>query len=121
MEVWRIAGVIDKGKSPECFIIGSAAGRSIANIRGIVVGTGRKSAIERIASVGNQVIGGRNSGNTRRLVNICSGIVETYHIEQASELKQEWFSGKENVGVTTGASTPYNLINGVVEKIKNEF
>ena len=38
------------------------------------------------------VIGGRNSANTGRLVEVCQaeGAV-THHIETAAELKKEWF------------------------------
>ncbi|MBW2984296.1 4-hydroxy-3-methylbut-2-enyl diphosphate reductase [Candidatus Woesearchaeota archaeon] len=67
------------------------------------------------------VVGGYNSGNTRRLAGICSGIVETRHIEQASELKKEWFAGKKQVGLTAGASTPDLSMDKVIERIKNEF
>ena len=82
----------------------------------------QKHAIELAKEVNLMVvIGGHNSGNTRRLVDICSNIVETHHIEQASELKPEWFSGKSNVGVAAGASTPHRLINEVMERIKDEF
>ncbi len=67
------------------------------------------------------VIGGRNSGNTRRLFEICSAIVESYYIERASELDPNWFSGKKIAGVTAGASTPQELVDEVMERIRNEF
>jgi len=60
------------------------------------------------------VIGGRNSGNTRRLFDICKKIIPTYHIETKSELKKEMFKGKEIIGITAGASTPVDSINQVV-------
>ena len=65
------------------------------------------------------VIGGYNSANTKRLEDICNKIVETKHIESADELDEKWFSGKENVGVTAGASTPESVIKEVVDKIGN--
>ena len=64
------------------------------------------------------VIGGKNSGNTRRLAEICSEIVKTHHIESAKELKKEWFKGKEKVGLTAGASTPDFLIEDAVAVLK---
>lgn len=67
------------------------------------------------------VIGGYNSANTKRLAQICSKIVNTKHIETADELKKGWFDNKKHVGVTAGASTPYWIINKVLEVIKNEF
>ena len=65
------------------------------------------------------VIGGYNSANTKRLEDICSKIVDTKHIESADELDEKWFSGKENIGVTAGASTPESVIKEVVDKIGN--
>ncbi|MBW2974287.1 4-hydroxy-3-methylbut-2-enyl diphosphate reductase [Candidatus Woesearchaeota archaeon] len=64
------------------------------------------------------VIGGYNSANTRSLASICSGITETRHIENADELRKEWFEGKENIGVSAGASTPENVIREVIDRIK---
>ncbi|MEZ0323335.1 MAG: 4-hydroxy-3-methylbut-2-enyl diphosphate reductase [Hydrogenothermaceae bacterium] len=65
------------------------------------------------------IIGGKHSGNTQRLAQISKTLnPNTYHIETADELKEEWFEGKENIGVSAGASTPDWIINEVVEKIK---
>lgn len=65
------------------------------------------------------VIGGYNSANTKRLRDICSKITETRHIERADELRKEWFKGKEEVGVSAGASTPDKVIKEVIENIKS--
>ena len=67
------------------------------------------------------VVGGYNSGNTRRLAKLCSEFVETKHIEIADELKKEWFKKREIIGVTGGASTPDWIIHDVIERIENEF
>lgn len=66
------------------------------------------------------VVGGRNSSNTLRLAELCSRIIPTYHIESASELRREWFSGAGCVGVTAGASTPENMVMEVVAALENE-
>lgn len=68
------------------------------------------------------VIGGFNSANTKRLVEVCleSGAKHTYHIEKPEELKSEWFVGMKKVGVTAGASTPNWLIEGVIKRM-SEF
>ncbi|HTB21896.1 MAG TPA: 4-hydroxy-3-methylbut-2-enyl diphosphate reductase [bacterium] len=66
------------------------------------------------------VIGGYNSSNTHKLAEVAAarlGADNTHHIETAQELKQEWFEGKQHVGVTAGASTPDYLIKEVVEAI----
>jgi 4-hydroxy-3-methylbut-2-enyl diphosphate reductase len=53
------------------------------------------------------VAGGKNSGNTRRLAEVCreAGAC-VYHIETAAELRPEWFAGVKTAGITAGASTP---------------
>ena len=65
------------------------------------------------------VVGGRNSGNTTRLAQLCSQVCErTYHIERACELKAEWFAGAQSVGITAGASTPEEQIILVEEALE---
>ncbi len=65
------------------------------------------------------IIGGRHSGNTNRLAQISRSLnPNTYHIEKADELKEEWFKDVKTVGVSAGASTPDWIINDVVERIK---
>lgn len=65
------------------------------------------------------VVGGHNSGNTKRLTEICQARnPRTHHVETASELQGEWFSGATVVGVTAGASTPDVQIKGVIEAIE---
>lgn len=65
------------------------------------------------------VIGGHNSANTKHLAEVCklAGSV-TYHIENVSELKEEWLKGKHKVGITAGASTPEWIIKEVLKKLK---
>ena len=65
------------------------------------------------------IIGGKHSGNTNRLAQISRSLnPNTYHIEKADELKEEWFDNIKSVGVSAGASTPDWIIKDVVEKIK---
>lgn len=59
------------------------------------------------------VVGGRQSSNTNRLVEIASLYTECYHLEDAAELKKEWFNGVEKVGIAAGASTPERSIQEV--------
>ncbi|MGA2090287.1 MAG: 4-hydroxy-3-methylbut-2-enyl diphosphate reductase [Endomicrobiales bacterium] len=63
------------------------------------------------------VIGGKNSGNTRRLAQICSACTPTHHIETEKELKAGWFTRAKNVGLTAGASTPDWIIDRVANAI----
>jgi len=65
------------------------------------------------------VIGGRDSANTRHLAEICANTgVATYHIEAADELDLSWIRGRQHIGVTAGASTPDEVINEIVLKLK---
>ncbi|MFZ5428046.1 MAG: 4-hydroxy-3-methylbut-2-enyl diphosphate reductase [Thermodesulfobacteriota bacterium] len=60
------------------------------------------------------VVGGRDSGNTRRLAKVAEAQgVPCVHVEIADELPIEDLSGKALVGLTAGASTPKDIIDGV--------
>ena len=66
------------------------------------------------------VIGGFNSSNTKKLVHVCTEKgVEAHHIESFHQLNQEWFIGKQHVGITAGTSTPEDIINQVHSEILN--
>lgn len=65
------------------------------------------------------VVGGRNSANTKRLVEICREMrPRTFHIEVALEIEPSWLDGAETIGITSGASTPNWVIQEVIEKIE---
>ncbi|MCF8106958.1 MAG: 4-hydroxy-3-methylbut-2-enyl diphosphate reductase [Desulfohalobiaceae bacterium] len=64
------------------------------------------------------VVGGYNSGNTRRLSQVVAGVgVESIHIEQPGELPQEKLRSAAKIGLTAGASTPRSLIDVVYRKL----
>ena len=65
------------------------------------------------------VIGGHSSANTKRLAEACSRIVETHLVETANEVDSNWFAGKQRVGITAGTSTPNEIIDEVVAKLKS--
>src|SRR3989338_6174650 len=65
------------------------------------------------------VIGGKNSSNTKELAAKCKSLgVETYFIQSEEQLQKEWIEGKKVIGVSAGASTPDEVIDAVVGKIK---
>lgn len=65
------------------------------------------------------VVGGHNSGNTTRLAEICGAVnPRVHHVETADELDPTWFAGAKSVGVTAGASTPDQQIQGVIRAIE---
>ncbi len=60
------------------------------------------------------VVGGQDSANTKHLAEICAdtGVV-THHIETAAEIDPSWLRGHRRAGITAGASTPNEVIDGV--------
>ncbi len=65
------------------------------------------------------VVGGRNSGNTRRLFELAEETGKpAFWVETADELVPEDFEGLDTVGVTAGASTPHWITSRVVEKLE---
>lgn len=68
---------------------------------------------------GMVVVGGLESGNTRRLVEVCRSTgVPTFHVETEEEIPRQELEGMGVVGVTAGASTPNWLIRSVVRGIE---
>jgi (E)-4-hydroxy-3-methyl-but-2-enyl pyrophosphate reductase len=68
------------------------------------------------------VVGGRNSGNTQRLVEVSQDTgIPTYHVETEQELDLVEMSRYETVAVTAGASTPHWLISNVVNTLKHAW
>ena len=60
------------------------------------------------------VIGSRNSSNSNRLVEVArAGGVASYLIDDEREIDERWMDGVGVVGVTSGASAPEKLVEGV--------
>ncbi|MCD5413826.1 MAG: 4-hydroxy-3-methylbut-2-enyl diphosphate reductase [Clostridiales bacterium] len=66
------------------------------------------------------VIGGYNSSNTNKLVDICREIRpnSTYHVETVAEIDISEIIKYETVGVTAGASTSSQTIYDVLNRLK---
>ncbi|MBN1822948.1 MAG: 4-hydroxy-3-methylbut-2-enyl diphosphate reductase [Endomicrobiales bacterium] len=81
----------------------------------------RQNAAERLSGCVDimLVVGGKNSGNTRRLAQICSRKTRTHHIETEKEVRPSWFRKSKKVGITAGASTPDWVIGEVKAKVEN--
>jgi 4-hydroxy-3-methylbut-2-enyl diphosphate reductase len=63
------------------------------------------------------VVGGKNSANTRELVNLARMQGKTaYHIEHSSELEPAWLTGMDRVGLIGGCSTPMETLLEVKER-----
>lgn len=65
------------------------------------------------------VIGSRNSANTNRLVELCSGLTHTYLLESAADVNPQQLHGCRSAGITAGASTPEEVIDMIVAKLED--
>jgi len=79
----------------------------------------RQMAVKEISPSADLVIvvGSRNSSNSVRLVEVAleAGAKASYLVDDASEIKDEWLEGVSTVSVTSGASVPEDLVQGVLE------
>lgn len=66
------------------------------------------------------VIGGRQSSNTAKLLQICSQYCPSYLVETASELPFRELARAGKVGVTAGASTPARIIKEVLKTMAEQ-
>lgn len=65
------------------------------------------------------VVGGRNSGNTNRLVEVAQeGGADSILIETEDEIDEKFLQQYKNIAVTAGASTPDWMIRRVVNRIE---
>ncbi|RRD46486.1 4-hydroxy-3-methylbut-2-enyl diphosphate reductase [Tessaracoccus sp. OH4464_COT-324] len=85
----------------------------------------RQMAVKQIASRGCDlmiVVGSRNSSNTRRLVEVAleSGAKASYRVDNHTEIADEWLLGADVIGVTSGASVPDRLVQGVLDLLESK-
>lgn len=65
------------------------------------------------------VVGSPTSSNSNRLREVAKKLgTEAYMVDNADELRPEWFEDKARVGLTAGASAPEILVQQVIERIK---
>jgi len=62
------------------------------------------------------VVGSANSSNTVRLVDVAleAGAGAAYRVDFAAEIDEAWLTDAQTVGLTSGASVPEILVNGVL-------
>ena len=79
----------------------------------------RQLAVKEIARNADLVIvvGSGNSSNSVRLVEVAleAGAKTSYRVDDASEIEEAWLVGVDNVSVTSGASVPESLVDGVLD------
>ena len=65
------------------------------------------------------VVGSKSSSNSNRLRELADRAgVPGYLVDGAEDLRREWFSDLATVGVTAGASAPEQLVQQVVERLR---
>ena len=78
----------------------------------------RQLAIKEIAKDADLVIvvGSSNSSNSVRLAEVAleAGAKAAHRVDDATEIREEWLEGVDTVSVTSGASVPEELVEGVL-------
>ena len=65
------------------------------------------------------VIGSFTSANSKRLTQLSlERNKNSFQVTCADDINESWFDGVESVGISAGASTPDNLIEDVISKVK---
>ncbi len=65
------------------------------------------------------VVGSPTSSNSNRLREVARKLgTASFMVDNAEELRPQWFEGKRTVGLTAGASAPEVLVQQVIERIK---
>lgn len=65
------------------------------------------------------VVGSPNSSNSNRLRELAERCGATaYLVDNADQLQSSWIAGKHSVGVTAGASAPEQLVQQVVDRLR---
>ncbi|WP_214111149.1 4-hydroxy-3-methylbut-2-enyl diphosphate reductase [Acrocarpospora catenulata] len=81
----------------------------------------RQTAVKEIAAQSDLVIvvGSGNSSNSKRLVEVALdyGADAAYLVDDESFVQDSWLDGVTTVGVTSGASVPEILVDGVLRKL----
>jgi 4-hydroxy-3-methylbut-2-enyl diphosphate reductase len=81
----------------------------------------RQDAVKELASQCDVVIvvGSTNSSNSNRLREVASKLgVPAYMLDNAADLDPAWVEGRQNVGVTAGASAPEILVQEVIDRLR---
>lgn len=81
----------------------------------------RQDAVKQLALENDLVlvVGSPNSSNSNRLRELAERMgSESYLIDDAREIKEQWFEGKQSIGITAGASAPEILVKEVIDRLR---
>ena len=84
----------------------------------------RQSEVRELAAASDAmiVVGGRNSGNTNRLVEIVRKMGKpVFHVESENELDSQALADAQTIGITAGASTPSWIIKKVFRSLEHQL
>jgi 4-hydroxy-3-methylbut-2-enyl diphosphate reductase len=87
--------------------------------------TNRQGAVKEIAPRVDLflVVGAKNSSNSMRLMETAkqAGARQAYLIDDATQIDWNWFNGVHQMGLSSGASAPEDLVQGVVAACAERF
>ncbi len=81
----------------------------------------RQMAVKAVSAVVDLVlvVGSQNSSNSKRLVEVAANSgVNSYLVNDRSDVAAAWFNGVRNVGLTAGASAPEHLVLELVDFLR---
>ncbi|MCE5393098.1 MAG: 4-hydroxy-3-methylbut-2-enyl diphosphate reductase [Acidithiobacillus sp.] len=65
------------------------------------------------------IVGAPSSSNSSRLAELGQRLgTSTYLIEDAGQLRREWFTGRQRIGISAGASAPERLVQEIIETLQ---
>ena len=138
-DVWKLEGVNEEGLAyttqttlsiEETRDIIQALKKRFPLIKGPEKGdlcyatTNRQQAVTDMAKLVDIliVIGSANSSNSNRLRELGERMGKpSYLIDGPTDMRREWLEGVANVGISSGASAPEDLVQDVVKWIQREF
>ena len=67
------------------------------------------------------VVGSETSSNSKRMVEVAlaSGAPAAYLVDSAADIDAAWLEGVSTVGLTSGASAPEALVDGIIEHLES--
>jgi len=84
--------------------------------------TNRQDAVKVLAAEADLllVVGSPHSSNSLRMVEVAlaQGVPAAHLVDDASEIDESWFDGVRTVGLSSGASAPEVLVDGVLDHLR---